>query len=363
MEGLKPLFPESVTAVPPLVVAGPCSAETEEQVLETARRLAASGVRVFRAGVWKPRTKPGTFEGVGAPALPWLRRVREETGMLTAVEVGSPAHVREALAGGVDILWLGARTTVNPFAVQEIADFLGEYGKDVPVLVKNPTSPDLELWIGALERLYNAGLRRLGAVHRGFTSYCEHLYRNMPLWRIPIELRRRIPQLPVLCDPSHIGGKRELVAPLCRQALRMGFGGLMVESHCDPDRAWSDSGQQVTPEALASIVRSLDVGAPSVPTPDLALLRERIDELDDELLQVLEKRMEVSREIGIYKKEHGMPVIQMDRHDEIMQRRIALARAKGMDPEFMRSLLSAIHEESVRQQIDVIETKIQTQST
>ena len=241
----------------PIIIAGPCSAETEEQVMETARDLAKNGVKIFRAGIWKPRTKPGGFEGGGAAGLAWLQAVKKETGMLVSTEVATRQHVEEALKAGVDILWIGARTSANPFAMQEIADTL--QGVDVPVLVKNPVNPDLELWIGAMQRLYNAGIHQIGAIHRGFTAYGKHLYRNMPQWHIPIELRRRMPELTIFCDPSHIGGKRELVASLSQQAMDLGFDGLMVESHCDPDCAWSDKSQQVTPDVLNFILNTLVV--------------------------------------------------------------------------------------------------------
>lgn len=353
MTDLKPILSEETGAIHPLIIAGPCSAETEEQVLSTARELARNGVKIFRAGIWKPRTKPGGFEGIGREGLPWLAKVKEETGMLTATEVATRQHVEDALGAGVDILWIGARTSANPFAMQEIADALKDAGKDVPVFVKNPVNPDLELWIGALQRLYNAGIHRLGAIHRGFSAYGKHLYRNMPQWHIPIELRRRFPNLTLICDPSHIGGKRELVAPLSQQALDMGFDGLIIESHCDPDCAWSDKAQQVTPEVLNFILNTLVLRDATVTTESLTLLRQQIDELDNELLEVLNKRMRVSREIGQYKKEHRMPVLQIGRHDEIMQTRARLAEEMGMSGEFMRTVLAAIHEESVRQQIEI----------
>ena len=354
MTELKPLFGNGVADMHPMIIAGPCSAETEEQVLAAAYELAKNGVKIFRAGIWKPRTKPGGFEGVGTQGLQWLKRVKEETGMMTSTEVATRQHVNEALEAGVDLLWIGARTSANPFAMQEIADAIKDSGADVPVLVKNPVNPDLELWIGALQRLYNAGIMRLGAIHRGFSSYGKHLYRNLPQWHIPIELRRRYPNLPLICDPSHIGGKRELVAPLSQQALDMGFDGLIIESHCDPDCAWSDKAQQVTPEVLNFILNTLVLRDSVVSTESLNLLRQQIDELDNELLEVLNKRMRVSREIGQYKKEHRMPVLQIGRHDEIMQSRAALAEEMGMSGDFMRTVLSAIHEESVRQQIEVL---------
>ncbi|MCM1369154.1 MAG: bifunctional 3-deoxy-7-phosphoheptulonate synthase/chorismate mutase type II [Candidatus Amulumruptor caecigallinarius] len=339
----------------PLIISGPCSAETEHQVLSTARGLAACGVKIFRAGLWKPRTMPGCFEGAGSTALPWLARVKRETGMLTATEVATPRHVEEALGGGIDILWIGARTTANPFAMQEIADALRVYGKNVPVLVKNPVSPDLELWIGALQRILNAGICCIGAIHRGFSSFGKHKYRNIPLWQIPIELHRRYPHLTLICDPSHISGKRDYIRPLSQQALDMGFNGLMIESHCNPECALSDSKQQVTPEALADILKSLIVRDSQVSTESLSLLRQQIDSIDEEIINLLARRMQVSREIGKFKKEHSMSVVQLDRHDEIMQKRIDSATQMQMSGDFMRRLFSTIHAESVRQQIELFE--------
>ena len=237
----------------PIIIAGPCSAETEEQVMDTAQQLSANGCKIFRAGVWKPRTKPGCFEGNGEKALPWLKRVKDETGMLIATEVATPEHVELALKYDMDILWIGARTTTNPFAIQALSDLLCGV-KNIPVLVKNPVNPDLELWIGALQRLNQAGIKRLGVIHRGFSSYEKKIYRNLPMWQIPIELHRRIPNLPIICDPSHIGGRRDLIAPLCQQGLDLGSDGLIIESHCNPEKAWSDAEQQVTPEQLDLIL-------------------------------------------------------------------------------------------------------------
>ncbi len=356
MEDVKNIQFEGVDPKRPIVIAGPCSAETEEQVMATARELAKNGVKIFRAGIWKPRTKPGGFEGVGEQGLAWLRRVKEETGMLVATEVATKHHVKAALDAGVDVLWIGARTSANPFAMQEIADALA--GVDVPVLVKNPVNPDLELWIGAMQRLYNAGLRRIGAIHRGFSAYGKHLYRNMPQWHIPIELRRRLPNLTIFCDPSHIGGKRELVAPLSQQAMDMGFDGLIIESHCEPDSAWSDKSQQVTPEVLNFILHTLVVRDSVQTTESLALLRQQIDQIDSELLEALSKRMRVSREIGQYKKEHSMPVVQTGRYDDILNSRARSAEELGMSGEFMKVVYQAIHEESVRQQIEVLNNRL-----
>lgn len=278
--------------------------------------------------------------------------------MLTATEVANKAHVEAALNAEVDILWIGARTSANPFAMQEIADAIQDSGKDVTVLVKNPVNPDLELWIGALQRIYNAGVRRLGAIHRGFSAYGKHLYRNLPEWRIPIELRRRYPNLPIICDPSHIGGKRELVGPLSQHALDMGFDGLIIESHCDPDCALSDKSQQVTPEVLNFILSSLVIRDESQSTENLALLRHEIDGLDNDLLEVLAKRMQVSRDIGKYKKEHRMPILQAARYDSIINTRVKLAMEMGMSGDFMRTILAAIHEESVRQQVEVFNDRL-----
>ncbi len=356
MNDIKPIKFCGVDSKRPVVIAGPCSAETEEQVMETAKDLAKNGVGIFRAGIWKPRTKPGGFEGVGSVGLTWLQEVKKETGMLVATEVANKQHVEEALNAGVDVLWIGARTSANPFAMQEIADSL--VGADVPVLVKNPVNPDLELWIGAMQRIYNAGIRQIGAIHRGFSAYGKHLYRNMPQWHIPIELRRRIPELTLICDPSHIGGKRELVAPLSQQAMDMGFDGLIVESHCDPDSAWSDKSQQVTPEVLNFILNMLVVRDTTQTTESLTLLRQQIDQIDNDLLEALSKRMRISREIGQYKKEHSMPVVQTGRYDDILNSRAAAAEELGMNGDFMKTVYQAIHEESVRQQIEVLNNRM-----
>lgn len=334
------------------IIAGPCSAETEEQVMTTAKQLAGKGCHIFRAGIWKPRTKPGGFEGHGEPALLWMERVKEETGMLTATEVATPEHVELALKHGIDILWVGARTTANPFAVQALADALK--GTDATVLVKNPVNPDLELWIGALLRINGAGIQKLGAIHRGFSSYEKKLYRNEPMWQIPIELKRRLPQLPVVCDPSHISGRRDLIASLCQEAMDMGLDGLMVESHCDPDKAWSDASQQVTPEVLDFIVSRLVFRDTKENADKLKDYRHEIDVLDDELIELLAKRMKVSRNIGQYKKEVGMTVVQTRRYSEILDKRGAQGSLLGIGRECIKSIFENIHEESVRQQMEII---------
>lgn len=352
MTDLMPICPMGVDDKP-MIIAGPCSAETEEQVMCTAKNLVQNGIKMFRAGIWKPRTKPGGFEGVGIKGLSWMKRVKEETGMYICTEVATKTHVEAAIEADIDVLWIGARTSANPFAMQEIADALVGH-EDKIVLVKNPVNPDIELWIGALQRIYNAGIRRLGAIHRGFSTYGKHLYRNLPQWHIPMELHRRIPNLPIICDPSHIGGKRELVASISQQAIDMGFEGLIIESHCDPDSALSDKSQQVTPDVLNYIINTLVPREKSQSTENLNILRQQIDQLDNELIEVLNKRMRVCREIGQYKKEHRMQVVQIGRYDDILKSRIKLAEEMDMSGEFMKIVLQAIHEESVRQQIEII---------
>ena len=336
----------------PIVIAGPCSAETEEQTLTTAKQLAAKGCHMFRAGVWKPRTKPGGFEGNGEKALPWMKRVKDETGMLVATEVATAEHVELCLKYGIDILWVGARTTANPFAVQAIADAL--QGVDVPVFVKNPVNPDLELWIGALERINGAGIKRLGAIHRGFSSYDKKIYRNHPMWQIPIELHRRYPNLPLVCDPSHIGGRRDLIAPLCQQAMDMGFDGLIVESHCNPEMAWSDASQQVTPDILDYILSMLIIRNETETTENISSLRKQIDELDNQLIEVLAQRMRVCRQIGEYKKEHDMTIVQTSRYSEILGKRGAQGSLMGIGQDCVRGIFELIHEESVHQQMEIV---------
>ncbi len=349
---LKSLQLSGIEEKRPLVIAGPCSAETEEQVISTARQLAANGIKIMRAGVWKPRTKPGGFEGNGEKALPWLKAVKEETGLLLATEVATPAHVELCLKYGIDILWVGARTTANPFAVQDLADAL--QGVDIPVLVKNPVNPDLELWIGALERINRAGIQRMAAIHRGFSSYDKKIYRNLPMWQIPIELRRRIPNLPLICDPSHIGGRRDLIAPLCQQAMDLGMDGLIIESHCNPDEAWSDAAQQVTPDILDYILNLLVIREEAVSTENITMLRHQIDEIDNSLIELIAKRMRISREIGQYKREHHMTILQTHRYSEILDKRGAQGTLCGIGAECTKQIFETIHEESVRQQMEIL---------
>ena len=353
MKDLKPLFPD-LNLKRPIIIAGPCSIESEQQTLETARELSSNGIKIFRGGIWKPRTSPGGFEGIGEIGLPWLKKVKEETGMLVSTEVANRAHVELALEAGVDMVWIGARTSANPFAVQEVADAIKESGKDVAVLVKNPVNPDLELWIGAMKRLYNAGVRRLGAIHRGFSTYGKHLYRNMPNWRIPVELQRRYPDLPIFCDPSHISGKRELIASISQQALDMNFAGLIIESHCDPDSAWSDKNQQVSPEVLNIILNTLVLRDETNTTENLTLLRQQIDRINEELLELLARRMRVTHEIGQFKKEHKMPVIQQTRYKDLMEKLVKDGEELGLSEDYIRTILATIHEESVKQQLEIV---------
>ena len=339
----------------PLMIAGPCSAETEEQVMAVARQLAAMGIRIFRAGLWKPRTRPNAFEGVGSEGLAWLRKVKEETGMKVAIEVANVKHVYEALKNGIDVLWIGARTTANPFAVQEIADSLR--GVDVTVLVKNPVNPDVELWIGALERVNTAGITHIGAIHRGFSSYSKSPYRNDPHWQIPIELRRRVPGLTIINDPSHICGKRDMIMEMCQTAIDLDFDGLMVESHCNPEYALSDAAQQVTPQHLEYIIRNMVLRKQDVANENAVTLEElrvQIDKLDDEVLQLMEQRMNVSEKIGIFKKEHNITILQTNRWNELLKKRINVGLSKGLSEGFVQKIYSAIHEESIQHQKEVM---------
>ena len=348
---IKKLVLKGLEANRPIVIAGPCSAESREQVMQTATELAEKGIKIFRAGIWKPRTKPGGFEGIGAVGLPWLKEVKEKTGMMVATEVATPAHVLEAIKAGIDLLWIGARTAANPFAMQELADALK--GVDIPILLKNPVNPDLELWIGGLERLYNAGLTNLGAIHRGFSSYDKKIYRNAPLWHIPIELKRRYPEITIICDPRHIGGARALVAPIAQQAMDLNFDGLIIESHCNPDCALSDAKQQLTPAVLDYTLNMLVIRDNVQTTENLSVLRKQIDELDEQLLTLLAKRMRISQEIGTYKLEHNMPVLQSGRYDQLLKSRQDMGSKLNLSGEFVDSIVKAIHEESVRVQLDL----------
>lgn len=353
LQDIQPLTFPGIAPGQPVVIAGPCSAESEQQTLDAARALRAIGVTVFRAGLWKPRTMPGGFEGVGDRGLSWLQAVKRETRMAVATEVATVEHVHAALDAGIDILWMGARTSTNPFAMQDIADALQGH-EDVTVLVKNPLNPDLDLWLGALQRIHNAGITRLGAVHRGFSSAGEHIYRNNPQWHIPFELRRHAPGMTILCDPSHIGGKRQYIEPLSQIALDTGFDGLMIESHCHPDEALSDSAQQVTPEALHGILQRLVVRSGAPIEDELTLLRQQIDDCDHELLAVLARRMNVSREIGRFKKANNLRVVQPARYQDMIAARLQEGDSLGLLPDFTQRVMQAIHEESVRQQLDLL---------
>ena len=343
----------------PYILAGPCSAESRSQVMDTARQLADGGIKIFRAGVWKPRTRPGGFEGVGLPALDWLAEVKATTGMAVATEVATAAHSDACIRAGIDILWIGARTSANPFAVQEIADELSRHSDKPALLVKNPVSPDLNLWIGAIQRLYEAGAERIGAVHRGFSSYGEPLYRNRPHWSIPFELRRCVPGITMLCDPSHIAGRRDLVEEVARKAMAMDFDGLIIESHCHPAEALSDSAQQLTPAELLDMLTRLGRHTTGTSDAELDGMRERIDRLDESLLSSLASRMELSEEIGRYKKIHGMSAVQPHRYNALMDTRVSEGERIGLSPDFLRQILSAIHEESVKRQLAILSGKTQ----
>lgn len=340
----------------PLVISGPCSAETREQLLTTARQLAGiPQVKVFRAGIWKPRTRPSGFEGVGVKGLSWMQEVKSETGLLTTVEVAKPMHIEEALRHGIDILWIGARTVVNPFSVQELAEVLK--GVDIPVMVKNPLNPDTKLWLGAIERLNAAGIRKLIAVHRGFYYYKHSIYRNQPMWEIPIDLQWQVPELPVICDPSHICGRRDLLQGIAQKALDLGMAGLMIESHIQPEKALTDAEQQLTPEALASLIASLTVrkfsGNLEFETR-LEHYRSEIDKMDGELIDILSKRMKIVEEIGNYKKANNITVLQIRRWSEIIFDRLNLANKAGLKKEFILKLLQLVHKESIRIQEEIM---------
>lgn len=340
----------------PVVIAGPCSAETEEQVLKIAHSLKNTDVSFFRAGIWKPRTRPGMFEGVGALGLQWLQRVKEETGLKTATEVANKDHVKLALEHDIDMLWIGARSTVSPFIIQEIADELE--GTDKIILVKNPVNPDLPLWIGALERLQRAGIKNLGVIHRGFSTYEKTKYRNIPEWQLVIELQNKFPNLPIICDPSHITGKRDLIFDVSQTALDLNFEGLMIETHCNPDAAWSDAAQQVTPERLVEIMNDLRIRKTSVSEEDyvsqLGNLRSHIDIIDEQLLDLLKKRMDIADEIGGLKKTNNVAILQNTRWHEILGKMILEGEQRNLSEEFVIQVFKAIHQESINRQERVV---------
>lgn len=352
---LEPMKFEGEVFSKPIIMAGPCSAETEEQVMNTAIPLANMGLKIFRAGIWKPRTRPNAFEGVGSEGLKWLQTVKKETGMLVSTEVANVKHVYEALKYGVDIIWIGARTSANPFAVQDIADSLR--GVNIPVMVKNPVNPDVDLWIGAIERINNAGIRQMAAIHRGFSTYDKTLYRNSPQWQLPIELRRRIPGLPIITDPSHICGNRDFLLDISQKAMDLNFDGLIIETHCNPDKALSDAQQQVTPDGLKGILDRLVLRDSEVNDElmlTLAELRDQIDKLDDKLINMLEERMSVSEKIGKYKKDNNITILQTKRWDDMLKNRTILGTRKGLSEEFIVKLFRSIHQESINHQTSVM---------
>ncbi|MEX0987291.1 MAG: bifunctional 3-deoxy-7-phosphoheptulonate synthase/chorismate mutase type II [Bacteroidales bacterium] len=352
---LKPLNIKGIEGKRPFVMAGPCSAESEEQVLQTAREIATLGVSVYRAGIWKPRTRPNAFEGIGSVGLPWLQLVKKETGMLVSTEVANVKHVNEALKYGIDIIWIGARTSANPFAVQEIADSLK--GVHIPVFVKNPVNPDVDLWIGAIERINQAGITEIAAIHRGFSSYDKSIYRNAPHWQIPIELRRRIPELPIITDPSHICGTRELIYDISQKAMDLNFDGLIIETHINPDKAWSDAKQQLTPEGLKHVLKRLILRDPEIDDElmlTLAELRDKIDKLDDKLINLVEERMKVVEDIGNYKKINNITILQNKRWDDMLRSRLILGERKGLSADFINKIFRAVHQESINKQTSIM---------
>ena len=343
----------------PMIISGPCSAETEEQVLQTAQRLAATGwVDVMRAGIWKPRTKPGGFEGVGAKGLPWMQQAKKLTGLPVTVEVATGKQVQDALTFDVDILWIGARTTVNPFSVQEVADALR--GVDVPVLIKNPVNPDLELWTGAVERVARAGIKQIGLIHRGFSNYGNTEFRNAPMWQLAIEMKRRNPELMMINDPSHICGRRDILADVAQRAIDLDMDGFIIESHIDPDNAWSDAKQQVTPERLKEMLDHLVWRKEDVSSEEyhaaLEKLRQQINHLDDELMQILSQRMKLAEKIGEYKKNNNITILQTNRWNEILERAFAKGDKLGLSKEFVTKYFDAVHMESINHQKKVLDS-------
>ncbi|MBV9988123.1 MAG: bifunctional 3-deoxy-7-phosphoheptulonate synthase/chorismate mutase type II [Chitinophagaceae bacterium] len=337
----------------PLIISGPCSAETEEQVVQTANRLAATGkVDMLRAGIWKPRTRPGSFEGIGTKGLPWLQRAKKESGLPVTIEVATGKQVEDALHFDVDVLWIGARTTVNPFSVQEVADALR--GVDIPVLIKNPINPDLELWIGAVERVAKAGIKNIGLIHRGFSSYGNTEYRNAPMWHLAIEMKRRNPGMLLINDPSHICGRRDILQDVAQKAIDLDFDGLIIESHIDPDNAWSDAKQQITPEKLGELIGSIIWRKEDISSEELHAamekMRAQINQLDDELLQLLGQRMKVADKIGQYKKDNNITILQTNRWNAILERAFPKGEALGLSKEFITKYFDAVHMESINHQ-------------
>ena len=354
---IQPIFN---TSRHPILIAGPCSAETEEQVLAVARALAVQNIDLFRAGIWKPRTRPDSFEGVGEAGLSWLRQVKEETGLKVTTEVATADHVEKALAHQIDVLWIGARTCANPFSVQEVADALA--GLDIPVMVKNPINPDLKLWLGAVERLYKSGIRRIAIIHRGFSYYGETQYRNTPRWQIPIEMKRLLPNVQLICDNSHICGRRDILAVTAQKAMDLNFDGLMTEVHPLPDMAWSDAMQQITPETYRSLIENLVVRKASSDDPEfLAMieqLRYQIDEIDEDMIQLLARRMKLAEEIGGFKREKQIAILQTQRWNEVLEKGLRLGQQYGLSQAFMTALLKTIHQESINHQAFVMNEQL-----
>ena len=340
----------------PLIIAGPCSAESEDQMISIAKELQKHENILFRAGIWKPRTRPNSFEGIGAVGLKWMDTVKKETGLKTTTEVANANHVEQALKHDIDVFWIGARTTVNPFAVQEIADALK--GTDKPIMIKNPINPEVNLWVGAIERFYDAGLTKLAAIHRGFFAYNNTKYRNLPQWQLAIELKRRIPGIPMICDPSHISGKRSLIYEVSQKAIDMNYDGLMIETHTNPEKALSDNAQQVTPKELNNILENLVIRNSETENNDfktsLNELRIQIDDLDNELLDTLKRRMEVAEKIGVHKKKNGVTILQSARWEELLDSRIQSGIKNGLSEEFMSKLLKAVHQESINRQTKIM---------
>ncbi|HMU47577.1 MAG TPA: chorismate mutase [Chitinophagaceae bacterium] len=343
----------------PLIISGPCSAETEEQVLQTAQRLAATGkIDMLRAGIWKPRTKPGMFEGVGTKGLPWLQQAKKITGLPVTVEVATAKQVQDALTFEVDVLWIGARTTVNPFSVQEVADALR--GVDIPVLIKNPINPDLELWSGAVERVARAGVKQIGLIHRGFSSYGNTDFRNAPMWHLAIDMKLKHPGMMLINDPSHICGRRDILLEVMQKAIDLDYDGLMIESHIDPDKAWSDAKQQVTPEVLKEMLESITWRKEDINSEEfhaaLEKLRQQINHLDDELMQILSRRMKIAEQIGQYKKENNITILQTSRWNEILERASAIGDKMGLSKEFITRYFDAVHMESINHQKKILDS-------
>ena len=344
----------------PILIAGPCSAETEEQVMATAHGLKESGIQMYRAGIWKPRTRPGAFEGIGTPGLKWLKRVKEETGLPVTTEVANAHHVYDCLKYGIDAFWIGARTTVNPFSVQEIADAMS--GCDIPVIIKNPINPDYKLWVGAIERMYKAGLTRIAAIHRGFSSYGDSKYRNLPRWQMAIDLMQEFPDLEVICDISHICGRRDILAETAQKAYDLNFDGLMVEVHPTPDTAWSDAAQQITPPQFIEMVAALVRRHTTSSDPDYLIqiekFRSELDDLDEELINVISRRMELVREIGAVKKDKNIAVLQPERFRAMREALSRRAAKNELSPEFISLFLEAVHQESITQQERIINPQL-----